>query len=83
MNEADRLGEPAAVSKSLSCYVPELDDDIKFNDEEVIRTIKKMKSNKAPGIDGLSAEVYKALNSQFISILTTLFNHILRTGLYP
>ena len=62
MNEADRLGEPAAVSKSPSCYVPELDDDI--NDEEVIRATKKMKSNKAPGIDGLSAEVYKALNSQ-------------------
>ena len=58
MNEADRLGEPAAVSKSPSYYVPELDDDI---NEEVIRAIK---SNKAPGIDGLSAEVYKALNSQ-------------------
>ena len=55
MNEAERLGEPAAVSKSPSCYVPELDDDI--NDEKVIRAIKKMKSNKAPGIDGLSAEI--------------------------
>ena len=37
------------------------------------------KQNRSPGIDGIPAEVYKMFNSDFISLLTTLFNSILRT----
>ena len=59
----------------------ELNDDIM--DDEIVRVIKTMKLNRAPGIDGLTLEVYKELDPLFISILRTLFNHILKTRQYP
>ena len=62
-------------------YVSELDDEI--TDDEVTQAILGMKANRTPGIDGIPAEVYKVFNSNFMSLLTTLFNSILRTGSYP
>ena len=38
-------------------YVPELDDPICY--EEVLHAIAHLKSNRAPGTDGIPAEVYK------------------------
>ena len=62
-------------------YVSELDDPISH--DEVLQAIVRLKSKRAPGIDGIPAEVYKALSGYFTSLLTDLFNHILYTGLYP
>ena len=61
---------PALILSST----PELDSEI--CDDEVMQAIARPKSNRAPGIDGLPAEVYKSLNSDFISVFTLLFNHI-------
>ena len=78
LNEADKLTTPQATdsTSTLGNYVAELDD-------EIVRAVKTMKLNRAPGIDGLTLEVYKELDPLFISILRTLFNHILRTRQYP
>ena len=79
---ADTTGSTAdsPVSPALP-YVPELDDPICY--EEVLHAIAHLKSNRAPGTDGIPAEAYKKLSGNFISILTNLFNHILNTGHYP
>ena len=45
-------------------YVPELDDEITY-DHEVKQAINRLKTNRAPGIDAIPAEVYKALNPFF------------------
>ena len=65
----------------MGSYVPELDEVISF--EEVCMAIKSMKSRKSPGVDGISAEVYKALPDHLVNLLTEIFNEILVTGEYP
>ena len=61
--------------------VPQLDTEI--CEDEVLYTISQLKSNRAPGIDGLPTELYKILSSSFISTFTLLFNNILNTGCFP
>ena len=75
LNEADKLTTPQAADSTstlISNYVAELDDDIM--DDEIVQAVKIIKLNRAPGIDGLTLEVYKELDPLFISILRTLFN---------
>ena len=54
-------------------YVSELDDPISH--DEVLQAIARLKSKRAPGTDGVPAEVYKALSGYFISLLTDLFHY--------
>ena len=56
-----------AIILSSTLNVPELDSEI--CDDEVMQAIACLKSNRAPGIDGLPA------NSDFISVFILLFNH--------
>ena len=66
LNEADKLTTPQAAdsTSTLGNYVAELDDDIM--DDEIVRAVKTMKLNRAPGIDGLTLEVYKELESLYL-----------------
>ena len=50
--------------QQMGSYVPELDEVISF--EEVCMAIKSMITHKSPGVDGISAEVYKALPDNFL-----------------
>ena len=61
--------------------VSELDDEI--TREEVAVAIGSVKSNKSPGEDGIPIEVYRAFNDKLITLLTKLFNRVLRNGEYP
>ena len=54
-----------------------------ITEEETKQAILHLKSNKAPGPDGISGDVYKVLNGLFLSCITTLFNLILHSGTYP
>ncbi len=55
-----------------------LNRDITF--EEVKNICKKLKNRKTTGIDMLSAELLKNLNSRFLLVFTKLFNNILHSG---
>jgi len=44
--------------------------------EEVYRVIKKMKNGKAPGIDGIQAELLKSGGKEMIKRLTKLCNQV-------
>ena len=46
--------------------------------EEVIAVLKRISSNKAPGLDGIPNAVLKALPDEWIATVIQLFNHTLR-----
>ena len=45
--------------------------------------IRWLKKNKAAGLDGLSPTVFKLFDPTLIKFLTTLFNKVLLSGVYP
>ncbi|WAR30439.1 hypothetical protein MAR_032981 [Mya arenaria] len=51
-----------------------------ITNEEVFRSIGKLKTDKACGADGIETEFYKHTRGQKASILLILFNKILDTG---
>ena len=51
--------------------------------DEVKTAIKELKPNKASGIDQISNDMIKSTEDILILPLCTLFNQILRTGMYP
>ncbi len=59
----------------------ELNCPIKF--EEVKQMICNLKNEKTPGLDMISAELLKNLNTKFFVIFVWLFNRILESGDFP
>ena len=51
--------------------------------EETVRAIKKQKSGKAPGPDGLPSTLFKVCDTRFVNHLTLLFNKVLNAGVFP
>lgn len=50
---------------------------------EVINLINSLKSNKAPGIDGIKSETLKEIRNEIASPLTHLINKVLIEGHFP
>ena len=42
-----------------------------------------MKSNKAPGLDGLPPSIFKLFHNDLITYFTSLFNKVLSSEQYP
>ena len=61
--------------------IPILDDPI--STLEVQHQIRRMKPDKACGPDGLPPGVFSLLPAQWILTITTLFNNIFFSGIYP
>ena len=78
LNEYDN--EILSFQPSYFKYVPILDDEI--SPMEVEQAIKTLKSNKAPGIDGVPPGTLKWLNDDWLFMITYLFNRVF-TGQYP
>ena len=51
--------------------------------EEIERAINKLKCGKAPGIDGVTAEMLKAGDKIVLDFFEKLFNQIFNEGIYP
>ena len=51
--------------------------------EETVRAIKKQKSGKAPGPDGLPSTLFKVCDTRLVNHLTLLFNKVLNAGVFP
>ena len=62
-------------------YIPVLDDPI--SSAELSTQIRKMKTNKASGPDGIPASIFKSMPAQWILFLTSLFNLVFYSGEYP
>jgi len=50
--------------------------------EETVRAIKKQKSGKAPGPDGLPSTSFKLFDRRLVNNLTLLFNKVLNIGVF-
>ena len=61
--------------------IPILDDPI--TPEEVQAQVRRLKPNKACGPDGVSPAVLKLLPPAWILLITTVFNNIFTTHIYP
>ena len=55
----------------------------KFSERELSTAVKSMKNGKAPGPDGLPAELLKAIARTQPSLLLDMFNSCLRSGIFP
>jgi hypothetical protein len=62
-------------------YTHALNDTI--SDDEIIEAVRKLKSNKSPGTDGLCGEMYKKCIDVILPHLAYIFNTIFRTGSIP
>ena len=51
--------------------------------EETLASLKRMKTNKAAGTDGIPVELYKYCGDILSQPLTALFNHVMNTSSYP
>jgi len=79
----DLLNPPSdpLVIPAPSPYIPILDDDITLY--EVDQEVKRLKANKAAGIDGIPPGVLKFLPADWLVLLTILFNKLFANGMYP
>ena len=59
LNETNITPDLTNIPNISLPYVPELDDEITY--DEVKQSINRLKTNRAPGIDAIPAEVYKVL----------------------
>ena len=71
----------AQVAPEEEVVVESLDKDVSVS--EVIRSIRDLKNGKAPGLDGIGGEFYKAIGGLICGLLSFLFSSILRVGLFP
>ena len=53
-------------------------DDYVIGKDQIAKAMKVLKSMKAPGHDGITAEVLKAGGEQMIDVLHEIFNTALR-----
>ncbi len=70
---------PAHVSTDVT--IPVLDDPISL--AEVENQVKRMKVDKACGSDGLTPSVFSMLSGQWLLAITSLFNTVFMSGMYP
>ena len=78
LNPSDRL--ITTFHPPADRYIPILDDDI--NPGEVLDAIRRLKREKAAGVDGIPPGCLKLLNDEWILLLTFAFNLIFQTQ-YP
>ena len=64
-------------------YPPNTEDDRMFTSEEVEAVILNMDKNKAPGMDGITADILLHVFKALPLILTVIYNGCLRTGNFP
>lgn len=54
-----------------------------LTEEELLTTLAQAHNGRAPGADGLPAEVYKRYSSQLIPVLLKVYNAALNPGRLP
>ena len=83
-NEHMRLIVNTLQTSSYSCdnsLATHICDSV-ITEEEVTIHLKKLKCNKAAGIDGIPAEFYKCASEKLVTPFCAVFNYILDQGEY-
>ena len=71
----DVMTEPAEQDQD------NVDDEI--TEQEVLKAIKQMKSNRSTGVDEIPAEIYKCGGEAMLTRITDLFNTMWKSGEVP
>ena len=79
---ADELKQNNSNSAMISPLAADICDG-RITESEVALHIKKLKNNKASGIDGITGEFYKCITQELITPFCTIFNYIFDRGDYP
>ena len=61
----------------------EVSEEDRITEKEVLDELKKMKNGKSPGLDSLSAELYKEGGDELLREITLLFNQVYSSGAVP
>ncbi len=73
--------QPVVIDEEDPPSVDVLDSPI--TEEEIMRAVEHLKTSKAPGTDGILAEMIKTSLPQILPFLVALFNRIFDIGEYP
>ncbi|WKY12022.1 hypothetical protein Q1695_003521 [Nippostrongylus brasiliensis] len=65
------------------CVMPPAEEAPPILESEVAYAIRRMKPGTAPGPDGISADLLRAVGSALCSLLTKHFNHYIHLGRIP
>jgi hypothetical protein len=60
-----------------------LDLNKDIDETEYYKAVRKLKNNKAAGLDLIRNEIIKSMNSKAVSMIILVFNKILKSGVYP
>lgn len=80
LRSAHSVGEPSPASYA---YHGDDDEDVPPDMEDVADIVEKLKSNKAPGPDGIHAEFLKVANDTFVSEMHCLISQIWQVESMP
>jgi hypothetical protein len=69
--------------RDVTARPPNTPDDREFTREEIRKVIEGMNNKKAPGEDGITAEIYKLTFNLFTKSITALYNSCLKNGIFP
>ena len=85
LSASDPPGTPSNNADFESCLNEssneELDREIEIS--EVIKQLKRLKNNKAPGFDLIINELLKNSSKNMVKLITKLFNVIFDSGIVP
>jgi hypothetical protein len=59
------------------------EDDKQFTVQEIRNAVTSLGGKKAPGVDGITGEIYKGAFKLFPNYITALYNGCLRKGTFP
>ncbi|GHJ61437.1 hypothetical protein NOK12_39550 [Nocardioides sp. OK12] len=62
---------------------PGISEVPQFTEEELLRAASSMRNKKAPGPDGLPAEIIKVVAQSHPELLLNMYNTCLRGGIFP
>jgi Reverse transcriptase (RNA-dependent DNA polymerase)/Endonuclease-reverse transcriptase len=85
-NDPSNIDKIEEVEEQVDDFITNhvsLDDFFQTSSAELQRVISKLKSKKAPGLDGIPNAALKELSKKSVALLANVFNAVLRLGYFP
>ena len=76
-------GFDSALAPSTSTSTSIIPEEYLCSDEQILSLLSSLKTRKATGADGITAQMLKATGTSIVKSITKLFNLSLKTGIFP